>query len=75
VASLASVTEHNGSLYVFCFRDDGPDMGPHPISRQALRAAFNPSTEWKIATLEPDRLQTRFHDAGAPAWFATIRWT
>jgi SAM-dependent methyltransferase len=75
VASLAWVTERNGSLYVLCFRDDGPDTGPHPVSQQALRAAFNPSTGWEIAALEPDRLQTRFHDAGAPAWFATIKRT
>lgn len=43
VASLTSVTEHDGSLYVLCFSDDGPDTGPHPISQQELRAAFKPS--------------------------------
>jgi hypothetical protein len=43
VVSLASVTEHDGTLYVLCFSDDGPDTGPHPISREELRAAFNPS--------------------------------
>ena len=31
--SLASVTEHDGTLYVLCFSDDGPDTGPHPISQ------------------------------------------
>src|SRR6185295_10414420 len=30
VASLASVTEHDGTLYVLCFSDEGPDTGPHP---------------------------------------------
>jgi SAM-dependent methyltransferase len=30
VASLASVTEHAGTVYVWCFRDDGPDTGPAP---------------------------------------------
>ena len=73
VASLASVTEHDGTLYVLCFRDDGPDSGPHPISQQELRAAFNPSSGWKVAAIEPDRVQTRYHDDGAPAWFATIK--
>jgi SAM-dependent methyltransferase len=73
VASLASVTEHDGTLYVLCFSDDGPDAGPHPISQEELRAAFKPSTGWKVAAIEPDRVQTRFHDAGAPAWFATIK--
>jgi SAM-dependent methyltransferase len=74
VASLASVTEHDGTLYVFCFSDDGPDTGPHPISLEDLNTAFNPSTGWSIAAAEPDRLQTRYHDDdGAPAWLATIK--
>ncbi len=73
VASLASVTEHDGTLYVLCFSDDGPDTGPHPISQEELRAAFNPSNGWKIAAIEPDRIQTRYHDDGAPACFATIK--
>jgi SAM-dependent methyltransferase len=71
-ASLASVTEHDGTLYVLCFRDDGPDAGPHPISQDELRAPFDPSTGWEVVAIEPDRLQTRFHDNGAPAWLATI---
>jgi SAM-dependent methyltransferase len=73
VASLASVTEHDGTLYVLCFSDEGPDTGPHPISQEELRAAFNPSNGWNVAAIEPDRLQTRYHDNGAPAWFATIK--
>jgi len=73
VASLASMTKHAGTLYVFCFSDDSPDTGPHPISQHELRAAFNPATGWNIAAIEPDRLQTRFHDNGAPAWFATVK--
>lgn len=73
VASLASVTEHDGTLYVLCFSDDGPDTGPHPIGQEELRAAFNPSNGWHFAAIEPDRIQTRFHDDGAPAWFATIK--
>ena len=73
VASLASVTEQGGTLYVLCFSDDGPDTGPHPISQEELRAAFNPSTGWNVAAIEPDRVQTRYHDDGASAWFATIK--
>ena len=72
-ASLASVTEHDGTLYVLCFSDDGPDTGPHPISQEELRAAFNPSTGWQVAAIEAERVQTRFHDHGAPAWLATIK--
>jgi SAM-dependent methyltransferase len=73
VASLASVTEHDGTLYLWCFSDEGPDTGPHPIRQDELRAAFNPGTGWHVAAIEPDRLQTRYHDDGAPAWFATIK--
>jgi hypothetical protein len=74
VASLASVTEHDGTLYVLCFSDDGPDTGPHPVSQEELRAAFHPNHGWNVASIEPDRIQTRFHDDhGAPAWFATIK--
>src|ERR1700745_1488872 len=60
VASLASVTEHDGTLYVLCFSDDGPDTGPHPISQEELRAAFNPSNGWNVAAIEADRIQTRY---------------
>ena len=74
VASLASVTKHDGTLYVLCFSDAGPDTGPHPTSQRDLRAAFHPSAGWHVATIEPDRVQTRFHDDhGAPTWFATIK--
>ena len=73
VASLASVTEHGGTLYVLCFSDDGPGTGPHPVSQAELRAAFSPGTGWNVAAIEPDRVQTGYHDGdGAPAWFATI---
>jgi len=72
-ASLGSVTEHNGTLYLLCFSDIGPDIGPHPITREDLGAAFNPINGWNAAAIKPDRLRTRFHANGAPAWFATIR--
>jgi SAM-dependent methyltransferase len=73
VASLASVTEHDGTLYVLCFSDQGPDTGPHPVSRDELKAVFNPATGWNVTAIQPDRAQTRYHDDGAPAWFATIK--
>ncbi|MGH3357444.1 MAG: class I SAM-dependent methyltransferase [Nocardioidaceae bacterium] len=72
VAGLGSVTEIGGTLYVLCFSDHGPDTGPHPVGQDELTAAFNPNSGWSIAVIEPDRIQTRFHDDGAPAWFATI---
>jgi SAM-dependent methyltransferase len=72
LASLASVTEHGGTLYVLCFSDDGPDTGPHPVTQEDLRAAFDPSRGWAVTSIEPDRIHTSYHDNGAPAWFATI---
>jgi ubiquinone/menaquinone biosynthesis C-methylase UbiE len=72
-ASLASVTQHEGTLYVLCFSDEGPDRGPHPISQQDLRAAFCLDNGWNVAAIEPDRVQTRIHDNGASAWIATIK--
>ena len=73
-ASLSSVTAHGGTLYVLCFADEGPDTGPHPVSREDLSAAFSPGTGWNVTAIEPDRVQTRFHDDnGAPAWLATIK--
>jgi len=74
VAGLARVTAREGKLYVLCFSDEGPETGPHPVSRAELEAAFTAETGWKIETLEPTRIHTRFHgDAGAPAWLATVR--
>jgi SAM-dependent methyltransferase len=73
VASLASVTRRGGHLYVLCFSDVGPDTcGPHPISQEELRAAFERNSGWSVASVSPDRLRTRFHAQGAPAWLAKI---
>jgi SAM-dependent methyltransferase len=74
VASLASVMDHGATLHLLCFSDDGPDTGPHPISRDELRAAFDQSSGWHVVAIEADRLQTRYHgEDGAPAWCATIQ--
>ncbi len=70
--SLASVAEHHGTLYVLCFSDEGEDQGPHPISQAELRAAFSADHGWNVVDIESERVQTRFHDDGAPAWLATI---
>jgi SAM-dependent methyltransferase len=74
VASLASVTQPGGTLYVLCFRDDGgPGTGPHPVSEEDLRSAFSAANGWQVGALEEERVQTRYHDeAGAPAWLATV---
>lgn len=76
VASLASVTESNGTLYILCFSDHGPDTGPHPVNEKDLITAFSLNHGWTVNSIRPDRVQTRFHDDdGAPAWFATIART
>jgi len=72
-ASLASATEHGGTLYVLCFSDEGPDTGPHPIRQEKLRGVFKPSSGWNITSIEAERIETRMHLNGAPAWFATIK--
>lgn len=73
VASLASVTSRGGNLYVLCFSDVGPDTcGPHPVSQEQLRAAFTRSGGWRVVSVSPDRIQTRFDERGAPAWLAKI---
>jgi len=73
VASLASVTKRDGTLYVLCFSDEGPETGPHPVSEEELKATFNASSGWIVIAIESDRLQTRYHDGGAPAWCATFK--
>jgi SAM-dependent methyltransferase len=73
VASLASAIVPGGMLYVLCFSDEGPETGPHPVSKDELRAAFG--SGWRVVTIERDRVETRFHAAGAPAWLATIERT
>jgi len=72
-ASLGTATAPGGTLYVLCFSDQGTIQGPHPVSQRDLRAAFQPSRGWRISAMEPDRVQTRFHEHGAPAWLATIK--
>jgi SAM-dependent methyltransferase len=76
VASLASVTGPEATLYVLCFSDEEPDLAPHPVSRKELTTAFEDRESWKIISVEPDKIQTTFTgDEGIPAWFATIRRT
>jgi len=73
-ASLAAVTAPGGTLHVLCFSDEGPNIGPHPVGRHELIDVFGPDSGWLVAAIEPDRIQTRFHDGDGPsAWLATMR--
>lgn len=73
VASLASVTDRDGTLYILAFSDEGPEIGPHPISRAELEAPFHSSSGWKIAAIERAHIHTRIHDNPVSAWLATIK--
>jgi SAM-dependent methyltransferase len=70
--SLASAVAPGGTVYVLCFSDEGPDTGPHPITRHDLRAAFSSTAGWTVRAIDRARVLTRFHEHGAPAWLATI---
>jgi SAM-dependent methyltransferase len=72
-ASLASVTKHDGNLYVLCFSDQGPDPGPHPVRQEELRAAFSPGNGWNVIAIESERIETRIHDNGVSAWLVTVK--
>ncbi len=63
-----------GSNHRRAVDDEGPDTGPHPVSQDDLRAAFNPGAAWEVVAIDAERAHTRFHgDDGAPAWLATMR--
>lgn len=73
VASLTSVTRRGAYLYLLCFSDADPaTAGPHPVSRHELTAPFTAGSGWRIASLDPERLQARFAPEGAPAWLAKV---
>jgi SAM-dependent methyltransferase len=72
VASLASVARRGATLHVLCFSVGQPGTSPHPIRQDELRAAFDPRAGWRIAEIAPDRIDTRFHDEGAPAWLVRV---
>ena len=52
VTSLASVTKRDGTLYVLCFSDEGPDTGPHPVSKEELKAVFDADNGWNVVAID-----------------------
>ncbi|MDA0180120.1 class I SAM-dependent methyltransferase [Solirubrobacter phytolaccae] len=66
VAALTAVTRAGGRLFVLCLNDQ-----PHPVSEAELHAAFA-GAAWRVATVVPERIETRFHAGGAVAWLATV---
>ncbi len=72
-SSLAAVTQPRARIHLLCFSDQGPDTGPHPVSRAQLEETFGDHPDLRLVSVQPERLLTRFHDdKGAPAWSATI---
>jgi len=71
-ASLAGLTAAAGRLYLLGFSALGPSTGPHPVSPEDIRRAFAPVRGWRVATIEPETLLTRFHPRGVSAWLARI---
>ena len=43
------------------------------IESRRVPVRVSNAAQVEIVAIEPDRIQTRFHDHGAPAWFATIK--
>ena len=72
-ASLASVTNHHGNLYILCFSDEGPDLGPHPMHQGAFTGAFNSENGWEITAIESEWIETTYHANGVSAWLVTIK--
>jgi len=73
VASLASVTDRGGTLYVLAFSDEGPDIGPHPISLADLETPFCSGSGWNVVAIDRDHVHTRVHVDPVSAWLATIK--
>jgi len=73
VANLASITEHGATLHVLCFSDIGPAIGPHPVTKEELRVAFDRSNGWELTAIRPERIKTRFDSNGPSAWLVTVK--
>jgi SAM-dependent methyltransferase len=76
VASLASVVEPGGSLYLVCFSEHQPGTcGPRRVRQDELRAAF--SDGWNVTDIVPEKFEVNpesgFGTAAVEAWLATIR--
>jgi 2-polyprenyl-3-methyl-5-hydroxy-6-metoxy-1,4-benzoquinol methylase len=72
VAGLASLTSRGGHVHLLCLSDAGPRTGPHPVSQEELRAAFEDRGGWSVVSVGAERIETTFDAQGVPAWLATI---
>jgi SAM-dependent methyltransferase len=76
VASLASVLEPGGHLYLVCFSEHQPGtFGPRRVRQEELRAAFRDG--WEITQIVAETFEVNpgleFATTGVQAWLAAIR--
>lgn len=72
VDALAAVVAPGGVLHLLCVSDAAlGEMGPRRrVGRDELRAAFGAG--WRVASIEPERLEVTFDPGELPAWRARI---
>jgi 2-polyprenyl-3-methyl-5-hydroxy-6-metoxy-1,4-benzoquinol methylase len=73
VASLASVLDPGGHVYLMCFSDAQPgDWGPRRVRREELAGAFGGG--WRVLSIEPDEFSINpgLGTPSAKAWLGTF---
>lgn len=74
VASLASVLEPGGRVYLMCFSDRQPgDFGPRRVRQSELRTAFTDSWTVESITAETFDVNRIEGTTTAQAWLAIVR--
>jgi cyclopropane fatty-acyl-phospholipid synthase-like methyltransferase len=72
--ALAGLVRPGGEAFVVAWSDRNPfGYGPERVSRRALRSSFRRAEGWRVAGIEPERLETRLEPGVVHAWLATIR--
>ena len=74
VASLASVLQAGGHVYLMCFSENEPgDMGPRRVRQEELRAAFADGWSFDSITADAFDVSGFFDGNKTQAWLAVIR--
>ncbi len=74
-ASVASVLEPGGHLFLLCFSDEQPPgPGPRHVSRAEIQATFS-APIFEVERITRTRFLTRGPEGGAVAWLAKVRRT
>jgi hypothetical protein len=74
---VAAANDHDPDAMVALFHAEYRSLQPaHPGRAFVGRAQVGPRSGWKVAAIEPGRIQTRYYDdTDAPAWLATVERT